>query len=222
MLLENGCWLSFRRSIENKEALPCIFLDRDGVVVEDAHYLSRLEDIAIIPGAAAFIRHANRQGWLCGLVTNQAGIGKGVFDWNAFAAVQDEIERRLALEGAVFDFVVACPFHDEAVRQEYRQEAHPWRKPRDGMLRAVMAHYSISVDRSVMAGDRLSDLQAGAAAGVNRLAHVMTGHGGRERAAVLAWADKRTDVSLFDDVSALLPALQDRGDTAGAEALARR
>jgi D-glycero-D-manno-heptose 1,7-bisphosphate phosphatase len=98
-----GVWCEVREGAARGGA--ALFLDRDGVVVEEADYLCRAEDVRILPGAAAVIAAANRRGVPVVLVTNQSGIGRGYFDWAAFAAVQDAIRSALDAQGAHLDAV---------------------------------------------------------------------------------------------------------------------
>src|SRR5579859_3664846 len=88
--------------------MPALFLDRDGVVVEWVPYLHRVEDVAIIPGAADTIAAANRLGFPVVMITNQAGIGRGYYGWREFQAVQQAIADALDADGAHIDGVFAC------------------------------------------------------------------------------------------------------------------
>lgn len=174
---------------EARRGVPCLFLDRDGVVVAEVNYLHRAADVSLLDGAAALIGAARRAGWCVGLVTNQAGIGRGYYDWAAFFAVQHEIALRLGLGPEPFDFVAACGSHPDAADPFHRVGNHSWRKPNAGMLRMAAGALDLDLAASVLVGDQVSDLQAGAAARVGRLIHVETGHGPRERAAVEAFAE---------------------------------
>jgi len=165
---ETGCWTDYR-SPREEMSRPCLFLDRDGVVVEDTGYVHRVEDLRLIPATLDAIARANRAGWLVGLVTNQSGIGRGYYDWDAFEAVQADIDRALAQRGGRLDFVLACPFHADAALPKYHHPAHPWRKPEPGMLRHAAERLAMDLGRSAMVGDRMPDLEAGAAAGIRHL-----------------------------------------------------
>ena len=167
---------------------PCLFLDRDGVVVEEVGYLHRLEDVKVLPGAAAAITAARARGFAVGLVTNQAGIGRGYYDWTDFIAVQKTIADQLALGDEPFDFVAACGAHPEARHDSMRIADHAWRKPNFGMLRMAETSLSLGIADSIMVGDQLTDLQAGLAAGVAKVVHVRTGHGAQARSSVEAFA----------------------------------
>lgn len=168
---------------------PCLFLDRDGVVVEEIGYLHRAEDVAVLPGAAAVIAAARARGWAVGLVTNQAGIGRGYYDWAAFAVVQEAIAEALGLGPEPFDFIAACGAHPEARLDHMRVADHHWRKPGPGMLTMAAAALRLDLTASVMVGDQASDLMAGLAAGVGRVFHVCTGHGAKARDAATAVAN---------------------------------
>lgn len=178
----------WRQRADARTHAPCLFLDRDGVVVEEVGYLHRAEDVTVLPGAAEAIGAARARGWAVGLVTNQAGIGRGYYDWAAFEAVQAAVVERLDLGPEPFDFTAACGAHPEAAHDHLRIPDHPWRKPNPGML--LMAAHALSLDlpASLMVGDQLTDLQAGLAAGVGRVVHVLTGHGAEARAGVEALA----------------------------------
>ena len=107
---------------------PALFLDRDGVIVEDHGYLSRPADVALIPGAAGIIDLANRRGIPVIEVTNQAGIGRGYYAWEQFLEVEDALAGELARAGAVIDATFACPYHRDGVAP-WAHPAHPARKP---------------------------------------------------------------------------------------------
>lgn len=164
---------------------PCLFLDRDGVVVKEVNYLHRLDDVAVIDGVAEAIALVNRAGLPVVMVTNQAGIGRGIFGWEEFLLVQREIIARCRMSGAHFDMVLACPFHAEGIGP-YAVRSHPWRKPNPGMLLEAARVLKPNLERSVIIGDTLTDLAAGEAAGLAGGVLVLTGHGERDHAAIPA------------------------------------
>lgn len=170
---------------------PCLFLDRDGVIVEEVNYLHRREDVRVLAGAAELIAAAQRRGFAVGVITNQAGIGRGLYDWAAFVDVQDEIVARLGLGSSPFDFVAACASHPAAVDPFQRIENHSWRKPNAGMLKMAASALDLDLASSVLVGDQLSDIAAGAAAGIGRMLHVSTGHGRSRRADIAAFGQER-------------------------------
>ena len=142
-----------------------LFLDRDGVVVEDPGYLSDPRQVRLIEGAAKAIAALNHRGAPVVVVTNQSGVARGYYDWAAFEAVQAEIERQLAAAGATLDAVLACGYHPQGSGPLQHAE-HPWRKPGPGMLLAAAEHLGLTLGSSWIAGDRARDIEAGRAAGL--------------------------------------------------------
>lgn len=164
---------------------PALFLDRDGVVVEETGYLRRVEDIMLIPGAAEVIAAANRRQIAVVLVTNQAGIGRGYYGWDEFAAVQSAILAAWRAEGAFVDAVYACPHHPLG-QGIYGHPNHPARKPQPGMLLRAAADLSLDLSRSWLVGDTAADIEAAQRAGLAGALHVLTGHGAAQRTSIAA------------------------------------
>lgn len=210
--VEHGCWsLVLRRPAPTAKPRPALFLDRDGVVVEDRDdYLRRVEDVVMIDGAAAVIRRANDLGVPVIIVTNQGGLGLGLYDWQAFAEVQETILSRLADDGARVDAVLACPYHPEAAAP-YRHPDHPARKPNAGMLRHAADLLPLDIEGSWIVGDRATDLEAGRKAGLAGGVHVLTGYGQAHRAAALALGGSRfqaISAASIAEAGDLIPLLQ--------------
>ena len=135
------------------------------------------------PGAAATIAATNAAGAAVVLVTNQAGIGRGYYDWAEFSAVQTAIQAALRKQGAHFDAIYACAHHPDA-KGPFRHPDHPDRKPNPGMLLRAATDLSIDLSRSWLVGDHRSDIDAAKNAGLAGAIHVLTGHGQAERPAV--------------------------------------
>lgn len=153
-----------------------LFLDRDGIIVEEVHYLNRVEDIRIVPAAMGIIARANTRDVPVVIVTNQAGVGRGLYDWRAFAAVQQVILSELAAAGAFVDAVYACSYHRPADAPHDHPD-HPARKPNPGMLLRAARALPIDLASSWIVGDRASDVEAGRRAGIAGGIHVRAGHG---------------------------------------------
>jgi D-glycero-D-manno-heptose 1,7-bisphosphate phosphatase len=167
----DGVWSQAGGDLLWAAGRAALFLDRDGVVVEEAGYLHRVEDLALIPGAAEFIGRANRRGIPVVMASNQSGIGRGYFGWDEFHRVQGELSRRLEQAGARVDLTLACPHYPE----------HPDRKPRPGMFLKAVRMGALDVGRSWVIGDKTSDLEAARAAGLAGGVLVLTGHGAGHR-----------------------------------------
>jgi D-glycero-D-manno-heptose 1,7-bisphosphate phosphatase len=195
-----GMWI-WTRPQSATVTRPALFLDRDGVIVEDPGYLSRPSDLALLPGAAGVIALANRLNIPVVEITNQSGIGRGYYGWNQFVEVEEALARQLAAAGALLNGIFACPYYP----------AHPARKPQPGMLLAAARLLKLDLDRSWIVGDKLDDLQAGHNAGLRGGLHVLTGHGAQHRRDVAEWQPQNYNLRLGDsiaDAAALLTALE--------------
>lgn len=160
---DGGLW--YEIAAENFEHRPALFLDRDGVIVEDTHYLSRPEDVSVLSGACAAVARCNQLGIPVVLVTNQSGIGRSFYDWRAFHAVQAVLGASLATGGARLDAVFACAHHAEG-HAPFNIADHPWRKPNPGMILTAGHQMKLDLPHSWIVGDRASDIAAGRAAGL--------------------------------------------------------
>lgn len=202
-LLEAGCWQAF--GARRYDGRPALFLDRDGVVVEEVDYLSRLEDVALTRAAAETIAAFNARNVPVVLATNQSGVARGYFDWTRFGEIQQEIARRLAEQGAWLDAIFACGYHEKGIGALAVAD-HSWRKPGPGMFLAAADALGLDLSRSVMVGDRAQDLAAARAAGLAAGLQVASGHGrdDGEQAAAAALAEPRFEVRLGGDIGAAL------------------
>ncbi len=186
---------------------PALFLDRDGVIVEDTQYLGRAQDVRMLAGAGVAIARCNERGIPVIVVSNQSGVARGLYDWSGFAAVQAVIAIALAKAGARLDAVFACAHHVDG-KAPLNVADHPWRKPNSGMIVAATERMKLDVAHSWIAGDRASDLAAGRAAGLAGGILISPRAEDAERAAAmrLRLAEFAVDVapSLADAVAALL------------------
>ena len=158
-----GLWCQIEYTTAHNRA--ALFLDRDGVVVADTRYLGRAQDLQMIDGAASAIARCNALNIPVVLVTNQSGIGRGFYDWDGFRAVQTALSAALAAAGARLDAVLACAYHAEGA-PPLRSVNHLWRKPNPGMILTAADRMGLDLSRSWIIGDSVSDIAAGAAAGL--------------------------------------------------------
>jgi D-glycero-D-manno-heptose 1,7-bisphosphate phosphatase len=180
-----------------RRGCPALFLDRDGTLIEDCGYVSRPQDVVIIPGAHATLRRFRDAGYALVIVTNQSGIGRGLYHWDDYEAVAERVRQIYALEGVAFDAELACGHAPEVA-------ACNWRKPEAGMILAAADRLGLDLGRSVLAGDKASDIVAAVAAGLPRAVHVATGQGKAERPKLPA-APLPFRLDLADDLSELAP-----------------
>ena len=154
---------------------PAIFLDRDGVVIEDSAYLGVPERVRLLPGSAEAIAALNRAGWPVVIVTNQSGVARGLFTPADVDDVHAHLGELLLGYGAKIEAFHFCPHHPEGEVLEYAVVCE-CRKPRPGMLVEAANNLGLDLTASWMIGDRVTDLEAGAAVGC-RTVLVRTGYG---------------------------------------------
>lgn len=147
--------------------VPAVFLDRDGVLIEDTGYPHIESEMRITPGAPEAVRRLNALGYLAVIVTNQSGVARGLFTLDQMHRFNDALVRRFAAKGARIAAVYACPFHTEAKVEEYRHPDHPDRKPNPGMILQAIREHGIDPNKSFLIGDQPSDMEAARRAGVS-------------------------------------------------------
>ncbi|UCF78141.1 MAG: HAD family hydrolase [Candidatus Eiseniibacteriota bacterium] len=164
-----------------------IFLDRDGTIIEETGYISDPAKVKLLGNVASSIAHLNRLGVPVVVVSNQAGVARGLFTVEDIEAVNERLRQLLAAQDASLDAVYYCVHHPD-----YDVECD-CRKPRPGLLLRAAEELDIDLSRSFMVGDKLTDLQAGKAAGTSTV-FVRTGFGSGELEKdgdeVLGFADK--------------------------------
>jgi len=205
---EQGLWSQVLNRPQGTGPRAALFLDRDGVIVEDTHYLHRPEDVRMIDGAAQLIAMANQLAIPVIVITNQAGIARGLYGWSEFIEVQEAIIEELDVGGAYLNAVYACPFHGDG-KPPYKQDNHPWRKPNPGMLLEAASRMAIDLGRSWVIGDRTGDLSAAKTTGLAGGLHVRTGHGqdGGEVDASRALSDDGFQTLTADSIAGALEIL---------------
>ena len=150
---------------------PAVFFDRDGVLNDDVGYVHAPEQFRWMPGAREAVKAANDAGSLAIVVTNQAGIGRGYYTEADFEAFSRWIEVQLAEIGAHLDATYFCPHHPEAALPPYLV-ACDCRKPKPGMILQAAADWDVDLERSVLIGDKDSDMAAAEAAGVRAVRYL--------------------------------------------------
>src|SRR5262249_45782922 len=138
-----------------------VFLDRDGTLVEEAGYLDRLERLVFFPYTVDAVRVLNRAGFAVVVITNQAGIARGIVREAFVAEAHSHIADTLAAGGARVDGFYYCPHYPDGVLEQYRK-ACDCRKPQPGLLRRAGTDLDLDLARSFVVGDRWHDRAAGA------------------------------------------------------------
>lgn len=148
-------------------AKPALFLDRDGVINVDYGYVHCKENFDFKPGIFDLVCAANAAGYLCVVVTNQAGIGRGLYSIEHFRILSDWMCEQFKNKGAVIDAIYFSPFHPAEGKGKYLLEEDT-RKPGAGMFYEAISDLNIEVSKSIMVGDKISDMRASVLAQVGR------------------------------------------------------
>jgi D-glycero-D-manno-heptose 1,7-bisphosphate phosphatase len=167
IILNNGDFSTMRKAC---------FFDRDGVIIEEADYISDPSLVRLCPFAADAIRAMHDAGRLVVIVSNQSGIARGYFTVDDLHKVDARMKELLANEGASVDGAYYCLHHKKGVVPEYTCDCD-CRKPKPGLFLQAAKELGIDLAESFMIGDKESDLEAGIDAGCRGVALVRTGHG---------------------------------------------
>jgi D-glycero-D-manno-heptose 1,7-bisphosphate phosphatase len=155
---------------------PAIFLDRDGVIIENRdEYVLAWEDVTFIPSALPALAKLAASDYAVVVVTNQAAVGRGLLSRADAHMINNRIQAEVVHSGGRLDRVYMCPHHPD--------EDCECRKPKPGLLLQAARELNIDLTQSWMIGDALTDLQAGQAAGVSNSLLVLTGRGAAQKAA---------------------------------------
>lgn len=144
---------------------PAVFLDRDGVLIEDTGYPHEPSLVRWTSGAFAAVKRLNDAGFYVFVVTNQAGVAHGYFTEDKVRALHAWMADALALGGAHVDQWSYCPHHAAAALPEFRLDCRR-RKPGPGMIEDLAAAWPVDIAGSFLVGDKQSDLDAAAGAGI--------------------------------------------------------
>lgn len=148
---------------------PAVFIDRDGTLIEEVNFLSRVEDLRLFEFSASAVRSLKEAGYLVIVVTNQSGIGRGIYTESAMHEIHKEIQNRL---GGAIDAFYFCP--------HLPLDGCECRKPNLGMLESACVDFQVDMENSWMVGDKKIDVETGQKARV-QTALVLTGYGDKHR-----------------------------------------
>ncbi|MEO7659747.1 MAG: HAD family hydrolase [Pyrinomonadaceae bacterium] len=178
---------------------PAVFIDRDGTLIEEVNFLSRVEDLKLFPYTADSVRQLKRIGFLLIVVTNQSGIGRGHYTEEAMHAIHDQIQ--VELDGAIDGFYF-CPHLPDATCE--------CRKPGDGMIRSAQMDFEIDLSASWMVGDKKIDVETGRDLDI-KTALVLTGYG-REHQHLLDFAPDTIAETLAEAVVTIAASRSQNGE----------
>lgn len=129
-----------------------VFLDRDGTIIEDTHFISRPDDVRVLPGAAEAIARINHAGIPVVVVTNQSGIGRGYYGPAEYESVNERIAAELEKAGARLDAVYHCPHAPNG------DDPCPCRKPGTALFDEALREFGIPGSRAAFVGDKVRDV----------------------------------------------------------------
>ena len=170
---------------------PAVFIDRDGTLTEEVGYVNHPSRLRLLPRSAEAIRRLNRAGVAAVVVTNQAGLARGYFTESILEAVNADLVAQLAHAGAHLDGLYWCPHHPTEGVEPYRMLCD-CRKPKPGLLIRAADELQLALPRSVMVGDKASDLAVAPKVGA-RSVLVLTGYGRGE------WEYRRDHLEVAPD-----------------------
>ncbi len=156
-----------KSEIQNPKS-PTVFIDRDGTLIEEVNFLSRVEDLRFFDYTVEAVRRLKAEGFLVIVVTNQSGIGRKIFAESAMHEIHSQIQMDLTEKIDAFYFCPHLPTDGCACR-----------KPKLGMIEAAQKDFEIDLENSWMIGDKAIDVETGFNAGI-KAALVMTGYGGKD------------------------------------------
>ncbi len=161
-----------QRAKRERQPIETVFLDRDGVIVEDTGLVCRQQDLRVLPGTAEALRMLNHHPFRTVVVTNQPQVARGLITEAGLNEIHDCIRKELAKEGAFLDAIYYCPHHPETQYAEGVPELRrgcDCRKPRAGMILRAKDDLPIDLAASVMIGDSSDDIEAGRNAGLRTI-----------------------------------------------------
>lgn len=148
-----------------------VFLDRDGTINKEVNFLTNIDDLELLPGAAEAVKKINQAGYLAIVITNQPVIARGEVTLPQLNEIHAKLETLLGREGAYIDGLYFCPHHPdkgfEGERPEYKRDCE-CRKPKAGMVLQAARDFNIDLSASYMIGDRDKDVECGQAAGLKQ------------------------------------------------------
>ena len=171
-----------------------VFIDRDGTISEEVGYINHASRFRLFPYSAAAIKQLHEDGYLAIVITNQAGVARGYFPETMVQAVHKRMTDELEASGVALDAIYYCAHHPLVGEAPYRLDCD-CRKPKPGLLLRAARDFDIDLENSWMVGDRYSDIELAANAGV-KSALVLSGYGRGE------WEHQRDNWTIKPDLVA--------------------
>jgi histidinol-phosphate phosphatase family domain/HAD-superfamily hydrolase, subfamily IIIA len=145
----------------------CVFLDRDGVIIEDIGYISNIKEVRLIKNVGEYIRLLNSKGFYVIVITNQSGVARGYFDLNTVNYINQYIQKCLLKYDAYIQDFYVCPHYVNGIIKKFSFDCG-CRKPKPGMLFAAKRDYNLDFEHTYLIGDKRTDYLAGNNAGLRK------------------------------------------------------
>ena len=141
-----------------------VFIDRDGTLIEHYDYLTEASQVKLLPSTVSALKLLRQHGFLLIVITNQSAVARGMLTEKTLNQIHDHLKSLLGREGAYIDRIYYCPYHPEAVVDQYRRDSD-LRKPKPGMLYLAEKELDIDLDHSWIVGDDDRDIETGRTVG---------------------------------------------------------
>lgn len=164
-------------AILDRQLVPAVFIDRDGTLIEDKHYLADPHKIAFIGGALEGVSRLKETGYRIVVISNQSGVARGFYPLETVDLVHQQLRRLMSEAGAEPDDIRFCPHYPDGDDSRYTCDCD-CRKPKPGMIEDAAREIGIDLKRSILIGDKFSDIQCGRVVGMEAIL-VRTGEGAK-------------------------------------------
>ena len=192
-------FLSNQKSSKAESPKKAVFFDRDGVLIKDTHYIKDIKDVSVLNGVNQLLQKTRDLGYLNIVITNQSGISRNFFSWEDYENVTNKMLELINLPNAINAIYANGEGPDEL------NSKNSWRKPNPNMIIKASQDFSIDLSKSILIGDRLTDIKSGEEAGLNNLVHLLTGKGKEERIKVIEYyRSTNKNLLLMDDLTFLI------------------
>ena len=178
-----------------------VFLDRDGVINVEKDYVYTIDEFEFIEDSIEALKIIQDKGYALVVVTNQSGIARGYYTEEDFLKLTEWMDWCLIDRGVTLDGIYYCPHHPEKGIGKYKVDCN-CRKPKAGLIFDAVKQLDIDLGRSVMVGDKVSDIECGKNAGIKRNYLVRSGH-------AISAEDEKKATGVYKDLMALAKDLED-------------
>ncbi len=144
-----------------------LFLDRDGVINVEKNYVYKIEDFIFMDSIFDLCQEAIKKGYEIFIITNQAGIGRGLYSKDDFFTLSNWMTKKFLEKDILLKEIYYCPYHPDHGIGKYKKDSY-FRKPNPGMILKAKEDHKIDLEKSVLVGDKISDINAGIASGIKK------------------------------------------------------